>query len=76
MMNFLGDSLTVFISSEIVWIDKLDYFQNGIYFPTMVAMETKKMQFLNYHSNGCYKEKKLLQKLESYRFKPSLQKLG
>ena len=42
---------------------------------TMVAMEIGKRQFLSYHSNGCYEEEKLCQKLESYRFKLPLQKL-
>ena len=43
---------------------------------TMVAMKIEKRQFLSYHSSGCYEEKKLHQKLESYRFKVPLQKLG
>ena len=32
MTNFIEDSLSVSISSERVWIDKLDYFHE-IYFP-------------------------------------------
>ena len=32
----------------------------------MVAMEIGQRQFLSYHSNGCYEEKRLYQKLESY----------
>ena len=35
----------------------------------------KKRFFFSYHSNGCYKEKKLHQKLESYRFKTA-EKIG
>ena len=31
--NFLEDSLPVSVSSEIVWIEKLNYFHEGIYFP-------------------------------------------
>ena len=43
--NFLEDSLSVSISSEIVWIEKLDCFHEGIYFLTMVSMETEKGNF-------------------------------
>ena len=32
MKYFLDDSLSVSISSKIVWIGKLDYFHEGIYF--------------------------------------------
>ena len=42
----------------------------------MVAMEVGKREFLSYHSNGCYEEENLLQKLESDRFELPLQKLG
>ena len=55
-MSFIKDSLSVFISSKIVWIDKLDYFHDGIYFPNF-GHHRKKRQFLSYHSNGCYEKK-------------------
>ena len=42
MMNFLEDSLSVSISSEIVWIEKLDYFHEGINFPNNVCHENRK----------------------------------
>ena len=44
-------------------------------FLSMVSMEIGKKQFLTYHSNGCYEQKMLHQKLESYRFKLALKKL-
>ena len=40
---------------------------------TMVVMEMGKRRFLSYHNNTCYKEEKLCQRLESYRFKLPLQ---
>ena len=57
MMIFFEDSLSVSISSEIVWIDKLDYFHDGIYFPNNCCHGNKKRQFLCYQSNGCYEKK-------------------
>ena len=42
---------------------------------TTVTMEISKRQFLSYHSNGYYEEKKLYQKLEFCRFELPLQKL-
>ena len=33
LTNFLEDYLSVSISSEIVWIEKLEYFHEEIYFP-------------------------------------------
>ena len=45
------------ISSEIIWIEKLDYFHEGIYFPNNDCHGNKKRQFFSYHSNGCYYEK-------------------
>ena len=75
MTNFFEDSLSIPISSEVFWIEKLDYFHEGICFPNNGCHGNRKRQFLSHHSNGCYKEKKLLQKLESYRLKPQLQKL-
>ena len=79
MKNFLEDSLPVWL--HFFQIDKLHYFHEalctkGFIFLTMVAMEIGKRQFLSYHNNGCYEEKKLHQKLEIYRFKLSMQKLG
>ena len=41
----------------------------------MVAMDIGIREFLSYHSNGCYEEETLYQKLESYRLK-LLQKIG
>ena len=43
---------------------------------TMAVMEIGKKQFFSYHSNGFYERKKLHQKVESYRFKLLLKKLG
>ena len=69
MTNFLEDSLSVLLH---FFKDNLHYFHEGIYFSNNGCYGNKNMQFLNCHSNGCYEEKKLLQKLESYRFKPPL----
>ena len=41
-MSFIKDSLSVSISSKIVWIDKLDYFHDGIYFPNFGHHRKKK----------------------------------
>ena len=57
MTNFLEDSLFVSISSERAWIEKLDYFHEGIYFPNSVCHGKKKRQFLSYQSNGCCEER-------------------
>ena len=45
-------------------------------FLTMVAMEIGKGLFFSCHSKGCYEEKKLNQKLDSYKFKLSLKKMS
>ena len=42
----------------------------------MVTIGIGKIQSLSYHSNICYEEKKLHQKLESFRFKLPLKKNG
>ena len=42
MMNFLKDSLSVSISSEMVWTEKLDCFHEGINFPNNVCHENRK----------------------------------
>ena len=57
------------ISSEIVWSISCIISMKEFFSLTMVAMEIGKR-------HGCCKEKKLDQKLESYRFKLPLQKLG
>ena len=44
-------------------------------FLSMVTMEIGKIQFFTYHGNGCYEQKKLHQKLESYRYKLPLKKV-
>ena len=43
-------------------------------FLSVVAMEIGKNQFFTYHGNGCYDQKMLHQKLESYGFKVPLKK--
>ena len=69
MTYFLEDSLSVLLH---FFKDNLHYFHEGIYFSNNGCYGNKNMQFLSCHSNGCYEEKKLLQKLESYRFKSPL----
>ena len=54
MMNFLKDSLSVSISSEMVWI----VFMKESISLTMFAMKTEKRLFLSYNSNGCYEKKR------------------
>ena len=76
MINFLQDSSSVSISSEIVWIEKLNYFYEGICFRNNIFHGNRKKHFLVIIAKVVTRKKKLLQKLESYRFKPSLQKLG
>ena len=66
---YLSDS----IFSEIGCIT----FYAGICFPyNLVAIETEKGYFSVIIATVATKDKNLLQKLESYRFKPPLQKLG
>ena len=76
MINFLQDSSSVSISSEIVWIEKLDYSYEGICFRNNIFHGNRKRHFLVIIAKVVTRKKRLLQKLESYRFKPSLQKLG
>ena len=45
-------------------------------FLSVVAMEIRKKQFFTYHSNGCYEQKMLHQKLVSSTFKLPLKILG
>ena len=73
MTNFLEHSLSVSISSEIVWIDKLNYFYDGISFPNNDSHGNKKGSFSVIIATLATK-RKLLQKLESYRFESPLQK--
>ena len=50
-------------SSDITYIISMKEFISL----TMVATKTEKMQFLGYHSNGCYEQKQ--QKNSNYHFK-------
>ena len=59
------------IFAEIVWIDKLHYFRDGIYFSDNDCHRSRKKEIFQLS----YEEEKLCQKLESYRFKAPLQKL-
>ena len=45
-ISFIDDSLSVSISVEIVWIDKLDYFHDRIWFPNIGWHGNKKDSFL------------------------------
>ena len=60
----------------IVLIDKLHNFEEGICFPDSGCHGKRKKQFFTYHSNRCYEQRMLHQKLESYRFTLPLKKLG
>ena len=50
------------IFSEIIWIDKLHNFMDGIYFLTMVAMEIGKDNFLVTIATFVSREEKALSK--------------
>ena len=63
------------ISLEIVWINKLHYFHEGIYFPNNGCHGTKNKAIFQLALERLLRGKKLHRKLESYRFKLPLQKL-
>ena len=75
-MSFLEDSLSGSIFSEVVWNYKLDYFHDRIYFPNIGCHGNKKDNFPVMIVTVATRKKTILQKLESDRFKPPLQKVG
>ena len=70
MTTFLENSLSVgSIFSGTFWLISCTILMYEFVSVKMVAVETRKMQFFSYHGNACYVEKKLYEKLVSYRFK-------